>query len=121
GLLPPSFFLVGFARRDWDHGVFADLARQAARERARTPWREEVWARLASNIHFVGGSFDDDAAFDEMRLLLDELTTTHGIGGNVAFYLSIPPAGFPAVLKQLDRTGMADGSPSGGWRRVVVE
>ncbi|NUO57012.1 MAG: glucose-6-phosphate dehydrogenase, partial [Hamadaea sp.] len=33
----------------------------------------------------------------------------------------IPPAAFPTVLKQLERTGMASNEQSGGWRRVVVE
>src|SRR5213079_500089 len=33
----------------------------------------------------------------------------------------IPPAAFPVVLKQLERTGMSDNDKSGGWRRVVVE
>ena len=46
---------------------------EAARKHARTPWREEVWARLAGNIKFVGGSFDDDAAFDQLAATLDEL------------------------------------------------
>jgi glucose-6-phosphate 1-dehydrogenase len=46
---------------------------------------------------------------------------SHGIKGNAAFYLSIPPSAFPVVLKQLQRTGMADNGKSGGWRRVVVE
>jgi glucose-6-phosphate 1-dehydrogenase len=121
GLLPPGFVLLGFARRDWDHGDFEDLARKAAQEHARTPWRDEVWARLAGNIKFVGGSFDDDAAFDQLAAVLEELRDTHGIPGNAAFYLSIPPAQFPTVLKQMERTGMADNDRSGGWRRVVVE
>ncbi|HLU44998.1 MAG TPA: glucose-6-phosphate dehydrogenase, partial [Natronosporangium sp.] len=121
GLLPPAFVVVGFARRDWDDATFARLARQAAQDHARTPWREEVWSRLATGIRFVGGSFDDDAAFDRLDRTLDELRDTHGIQGNAAFYLSIPPATYPVVLKQLARTGMADNERSGGWRRVVVE
>jgi glucose-6-phosphate 1-dehydrogenase len=121
GLLPPGFVVLGFARRDWGDGDFESLACEAARKHARTPWREEVWARLAGNIKFVGGSFDDDAAFDHLAQVLDELHTTHGIPGNAAFYFSIPPAAFPVVLKQLARTGMADNAKSGGWRRVVVE
>jgi glucose-6-phosphate 1-dehydrogenase len=44
---------------------------------------------------------------------------SHGIKGNAAFYLSIPPSAFPVVLKQLQRTGLADNVKSGGWRRVV--
>ncbi|HEX5540502.1 MAG TPA: glucose-6-phosphate dehydrogenase [Micromonospora sp.] len=121
GLLPPGFTLLGFARRDWGDGDFESLAYESARKYARTPWREEVWARLAGNIRFVGGSFDDDAAFDHLSEILDGLRDSQGLPGNAAFYLSIPPAAFPMVLKQLARTGMADNTKAGGWRRVVVE
>jgi glucose-6-phosphate 1-dehydrogenase len=120
GLLPTNFALLGFARRDWGDTEFAELAREAARKAARTPWREEVWDRLAATVHFVQGSFDDDNAFDKLAETLDDLEGSHGIGGNAAFYLSIPPAMFPAVLKQMQRTGMAD-STRDRWRRVVVE
>jgi len=121
GLLPTDFVLVGFARRDWDDGDFEDMARDAARKGARTPWREEVWSRLAGNIRFVPGSFDDDNAFDTLAETLDEMRDSHGIKGNAAFYLSIPPTAFPVVLKQLQSTGMADNGKSGGCRQVVVE
>jgi glucose-6-phosphate 1-dehydrogenase len=121
GLLPTDFVLVGFARRDWGHGDFEDMARTAACEYSRTPWREDVWSRLAGNVRFVPGSFDDDAAFDHLSACLNEMRDSHGIKGNAAFYLSIPPSAFPTVLKQLERTGMADDEQAGGWRRVVVE
>jgi glucose-6-phosphate 1-dehydrogenase len=120
GLLPTNFAMLGFARRDWGDVEFAELARSAAREHARTPWREEVWERLASSVRFIQGSFDDDNAFDELASNLAELEGSHGIGGNAAFYLSIPPAMFPTVLKQMQRTGMAE-STAERWRRVVVE
>jgi glucose-6-phosphate 1-dehydrogenase len=121
GLLPPGFVVLGFARRDWGDGEFESIAREAARKHARTPWRDDVWSRLAGNIKFVAGSFEDDTAFDLLADTLDELHDTHGIPGNAAFYLSIPPTAFPIVLKQLGRTGMADNKRSGGWRRVIVE
>jgi glucose-6-phosphate 1-dehydrogenase len=120
GLLPTNFALLGFARRDWADQDFAELSRDAAREHARTPWREEVWDQLASSVKFVQGSFDDDNAFDELAETLGELEGSHGIGGNAAFYLSIPPSMFPVVLKQMQRTGMAESTPE-RWRRVVVE
>src|SRR5256885_11951598 len=121
GMLPPSFVVLGFARRDWGDVQYEALGRQAAQDHARTPWKDEVWARTAGTIKFVPGSFDDDAAFDQLAETLRELHDTHGIQGNAAFYLSIPPAAFPVVLKQLARTGMADNEKSGGWRRGVVE
>ena len=121
GLLPPGFLLLGFARRDWDHGDFESVAKDAARDHARTGFSEEVWARLAASIRFLPGSFDDDKAFDTLASTLTELDRTHGTAGNAAFYLSIPPSAFPVVLQQMQRTGMADNAQSGGWRRVVVE
>jgi glucose-6-phosphate 1-dehydrogenase len=121
GLLPPGFVLLGFARRDWDVGDFESLAREAAQKYARTEFRDDVWRRIADSLVFLPGAFDDDEAFDTLASTLIELEASHGIQGNAAFYLSIPPAAFPIVLKQMRRTGMADNSVTGGWRRVVVE
>ena len=125
GLLPAGFVLLGFARRDWGDGDFEQLARAAAQKGARTEFRESTWRRLSDSIKFLPGSFDDDAAFDTLAEMLTDLDASHGTQGNAAFYLSIPPAAFPTVLKQMQRTGMAESHPGGesdaGWRRVVVE
>jgi glucose-6-phosphate 1-dehydrogenase len=122
GLLPTDFVLVGFSRTDWPGGgSFESLARKSAKDHARTNWNEEVWKRLASNTRFVEGSFDDDQAIDELVRVMDGLRSSHGIQGNAAFYLSIPPSLFPAVLNQMQRTGLSDAEQAGGWRRVVVE
>ncbi|MFO7250912.1 MAG: glucose-6-phosphate dehydrogenase [Actinomycetes bacterium] len=120
GLLPPGFSLVGFARRDWTHEDFAKVAHDAVKEHARTPFREEVWQQLRQGMHFVKGEFGDDAAFDNLAAELREIDRTRGTGGNYAFYLSIPPKSFPTVIRQLQRTGLAQAS-NGSWRRVVVE
>jgi glucose-6-phosphate 1-dehydrogenase len=121
GLLPPGFVLAGFARRDWGVGEFESLAREAAEQHSRTEFREDVWKRIAESLCFLPGSFDDDVAFDGLAEKLGDLQSSHGIQGNAAFYLSVPPAAFETVLQQMDRTGMADNDKAGGWRRVVVE
>jgi glucose-6-phosphate 1-dehydrogenase len=120
GLLPPGFAVVGFARRDWEHQDFRHLAHDAVKEHARTPFREEVWNQLAEGIHFVPGTFDDDAAFEQLAGTVRELDEKRGTGGNYAFYLSIPPKFFPDVVEQLERSGLSKPSP-GSWRRVVIE
>ena len=123
GLLHPGFVLLGFARRDWGGGEFEALARSAVEEGARTGFRDEVWDRLADNLQFVPGSFDDDDAFDRLAEAVRGTAQTHGTNGNAAFYLSVPPKAFPTVLKQLKRTRLSESgdSETGGWRRVVVE
>ncbi len=120
GLLPPGFGLVGFARRDWVDQDFAQVVHDAVKQYARTPFDEDVWNQLAEGIRFVQGEFDDDKAFSELKVTLDELDRTRGTMGNHAFYLSIPPKSFPQVTEQLRRSGLAD-HVEGQWRRVVIE
>jgi glucose-6-phosphate 1-dehydrogenase len=120
GLLPPSFALIGFARRDWADEDFSDVVHDAVRKHARTPFRQEVWDRLAEGFRFVQGTFDDDAAFERLRDTLHKLDEERGTGGNHAFYLSIPPNAFPQVCEQLSKSGLAN-KPDGCWSRVVIE
>jgi glucose-6-phosphate 1-dehydrogenase len=120
GLLPPSFALVGFARRDWAHQDFAKIVYDAVKQHARTPFRQEVWDRLAEGIRFVQGTFDDAASFNRLAEALEKLDIERGTGGNHAFYLSIPPNAFPVVTEQLKRSGLAN-PDDGKWSRVVIE
>jgi glucose-6-phosphate 1-dehydrogenase len=121
GLLPPGFSMVGFARRDWKDDDFARLTYEAAREHARTTYREEVWQQLREGIRFVSGEFSDAEAYDHLADVLSGLDIERGTAGNRAFYLSIPPGQFPVVVRQLERSGLSGGKDTHGWRRVVIE
>ena len=120
GLLPPSFALVGFARRDWTDDDFAKVVYDAVKDHARTPFRKEVWDRLAEGLRFVKGAFDDEAGFSRLGETLDKLDAERGTGGNHAFYLAIPPDDFPVVCEQLSKSGLAH-QQEGRWSRVVIE
>jgi glucose-6-phosphate 1-dehydrogenase len=120
GLLSPTFALVGFARRDWADGDFGKVVYDAVKQHARTPFRQEVWDRLAEGIRFVQGTFDDDASFERLTETLQKLDAERGTGGNHAFYLAIPPDAFPVVCDQLSKSGLAN-KPDGSWSRVVIE
>jgi len=120
GLLPPSFSLVGFARRDWETQDFRKVVYQAVKDHCRTPFRQENWERLAEGFRFVPGSFDDDDAFARLAETLEKLDAERGTGGNHGFYLAIPPNSFPSVCEQLSKAGLAR-PQEGSWRRVVIE
>ncbi|WP_082057010.1 glucose-6-phosphate dehydrogenase [Psychromicrobium lacuslunae] len=120
GLLPPSFALVGFARRQWEDEDFAAEVKESVQAHARTPFDEAVWNQLMDGIRFVQGEFDDDDAFNRLKETLEELDADRGTRGNHAFYLSIPPKAFDLVCRQLSKHGLAQSTP-GHWRRVVIE
>ncbi|MEW1964515.1 glucose-6-phosphate dehydrogenase [Micrococcus sp. NPDC078436] len=123
GLLPPSFSLVGFGRRDWSDDEFADYVRASVEAASRTPFDETVWDQFRGGLRFVSGAFDDAEAYARLRDILAELETTRGTAGNAVFYLSIPPDWFEAVSRHLADQGLADRSQpaDGPWRRVVIE
>src|SRR5690625_5295448 len=120
GLLPPGFALTGFARRDWDRQDFEQIALDAVREHARTPFDEAAWRQLKQGIRFVQGEFTDPEAFERLARTVRELDIERGTGGNHAFYLSIPPAQFPVVCERLAASGLSR-DDNGSWRRVVIE
>ncbi|KUI07484.1 glucose-6-phosphate dehydrogenase [Mycolicibacterium acapulense] len=120
GLLPPSFSLIGFARRDWADEDFGQVVYEAVKKHARTPFRQEVWDRLSEGFRFVQGTFDDDAAFGRLAETLEKLDAERGTGGNHVFYLSIPPNAFQQVCEQLHKSGLAN-PQEGRWSRVVIE
>ncbi len=120
GLLPPSFSLVGFGRREWSNEQFIDVARESVRAHARTGFNEKVWTQLVEGFRFVSGNFDDPEAFQNLKQEISNLDKKRGTAGNHAFYFSIPPADFPKVAKQLSDSGLAD-ADEGQFRRVVIE
>jgi glucose-6-phosphate 1-dehydrogenase len=120
GLLPPSFALVGFARRNWGDEDFAAVIKEAVKTYSRTPFDEDVWGQLSEGMRFVEGEFDDDAAFGRLSVTLAELDEQRGTLGNHAFYLSIPPKAFEQVCQQLSKHGLAQ-ADGDAWRRVVIE
>ena len=120
GLLPPSFGLVGFGRREWSDDDFAEYVRKSVSEHSRTGFDESVFEQLRGGLRFVTGTFDDTAAFERLTEVVGELDRTRGTGGNHAFYLSIPPDAFPQVCGQLANSGL-NTPRDGSWRRVVIE
>ncbi|MHA7275708.1 glucose-6-phosphate dehydrogenase [Arthrobacter sp. HLT1-21] len=120
GLLPPSFALIGFGRREWDDERFVTEVRDAVTQYSRTPFDETVWEQFSAGIRFVQGNFDDDDAFARLGVTLEELDSCRGTRGNHAFYLSIPPKDFELVCQKLSEHGLAQPG-EGQWRRVVIE
>ena len=123
GLLPTDFVLVGFSRADWPGGgSFESMARKSG-QGPRPHGLERGGLAAAGRQHPLRRGLVQRrrAPSTSWSSVMAELRESHGIQGNAAFYLSIPPTLFPDVLKQMQRTGLSDAEQAGGWRRVVVE
>ena len=123
GLLPPGFVVLGFARRDWGDGDFESMAQRGGpgpRPHARGGTRCGPGCPAASSSCPARSTTTPRST--TWPAPSTSCATRHGIHGNAAFYLSIPPAGVPggAQADAAHRHGRQRRSPAAGggswWR-----
>ena len=118
GLLGDDFYVLGLARStQHDDASFRDLASQALAAAEVSP---ETANRLAGRCYYQSIGEQKSADFGQLAARIDAIETTHGLPGNRAFYLSLPPGAFRTTVTELGKVGLS-GERSGAWTRVVVE
>jgi len=120
GLLPKRFALVGVAMDPLTTEQFrARMSADIRKFSTRRQFDEEVWRDLESRLHYIRGRFDDADTFGRLASAIGEVDAAYEIGGNVLFYLAVPPALFGLISAQLGAAGQT--ASDRGWRRVIVE
>jgi glucose-6-phosphate 1-dehydrogenase len=121
--LSPSFQLIGVANVDWNDDQFRREMRGAVQQFATPDDQvgdhedQETWDGFAARMQFLGGDFDDPALFQKLGAMLKQLPQA---GGNVLFYLAIPPSLIGMVAEQLGHAGLNHVTGQ-GWTRIIVE
>ncbi|MFO0745514.1 MAG: glucose-6-phosphate dehydrogenase [Myxococcota bacterium] len=119
GLLPARFAVVGMAMDELSDDAFRERMSAAVRTFATRPtFDEAAWQRLAPKLCFTPGRFDDPAAFTRLLERVRHLDAEHKTGGNVLFYLAVPPSLFGPLCDHIDAAGFRD---LHGWKRFIVE
>jgi glucose-6-phosphate 1-dehydrogenase len=120
GLLPAQLAIVGVARQPLTTAAFRErLSGDIRRYTTRADFDEAIWADLAARLHYVAGSFEDDATYAGAARLVETLSAEQQTGGNAIFYLATPPAAFGLIGAKLAAAGL-NVHPT-GWRRLIVE
>jgi glucose-6-phosphate 1-dehydrogenase len=115
GLLPEDFAVIGIGRSVPGEEAYRDRIGEALGEQERG----KDWDDFSGRLHFVQGELEDPATYRALAAGLGECATRHRTGGNVLFYLAIPPAEFGPVVRRLGEAGLA--RDARGWRRIVIE
>src|ERR1041384_1140068 len=69
--MPPSFRVVGFARREKTDDSWRQELREALNQFSRTkPVDDKVWTEFARNVFYCMGDLTDDAAYKTLEELL---------------------------------------------------
>jgi len=119
-LMPSTFRIVGFARREKTDESWRQELRTALDQFSRTkPVDEKVWKEFAANLFYCRGDLADAAAYKK----LEELLTSFGSGPlreNLLFYLATQPSQFGEAVEEIHRAGLLH-KEGAGWQRLVVE
>ncbi len=98
--------VIGLARQSWTDDQLRTRARESIA--ARGDVDPAAFERLASQLRYVAGDYNDPQVFTELRRAL-------GASERPLFYLAIPPSMFEVVIAGLAASGCTSGA------RVVVE
>lgn len=117
-LLPPSFVIVGAARRQMSDGQFREELKSATMLNSRTkPLDEEVWQEFAERLYYVATG--SEGGYAALKAKLDELDAELRLGGNRLFYLATPPQTYVGLVQAIAAHGLM--GAASGWSRLVVE
>ena len=95
------------ARNDWTHDDLVNHVRESVSTSVEDP-DEDVFARLAKRLRYVGGDYSDPKTFERVK----EAVSDHE---QPVFYLEIPPFLFADVVRALGKAGVTENA------RVVIE
>jgi len=101
-----DFPIVGVAKSGWNLAQLVERARASIA--ASGSLDEAVFAKLAAQLRYVDGDYNDPSTFAQIRSHLGGATRP-------LHYLAIPPSMFPTVVGRLHESGNAKDA------RVVVE
>ncbi len=118
GLVDQSFRILSVARDPFDEAAYRQWAREALDEFAVDGDKAKMgkWCDTCLNYFAIGDSASED--FEKLREKMEALEEKHGLPGNRAIYLALPPRVFPATIERLGEAGL---NRSPGWTRIVVE
>lgn len=122
--LPDKFYIVGFGRRPMGSHEFRDLIKKALFKYFHvTKLDEEVWDKLANNLYYHQGVFEEKEPFKKLADLL--LSFDREIGACITryFYLATPPQYYSTIISNLAHSKLAEGCGQGSnkWTRVLIE
>ncbi|MFL5817991.1 MAG: glucose-6-phosphate dehydrogenase [Conexibacter sp.] len=98
--------IVGVAKSGWGPDDLRERARRSLEEHGGVD--EAAFSQLVAQLRYIDGDYGDPATFRQLRREL-------GDARHPLHYLAIPPSLFGDVVRELGRSGSADGA------RVVVE
>ncbi|MDE1974961.1 MAG: glucose-6-phosphate dehydrogenase [Patescibacteria group bacterium] len=120
-MLPQRWCIIGFSRRSFSREEFRDLIRGRLNIKPGQ-FKEEDVKHFLDHITYEQGKFDEPEAYGRLALRIKETDDRWGQCSNKLFHLSVPPALYEGILRNLSSSGLSEPcADDTGWTRVLIE
>jgi len=79
----------------------------------------ELWTQLETRLDYTVVTPGDGDAFRHLAQRIEQIESLNATGGNLLFYLAVPPEAAHGIAQGLQQAGLTNRSH--GWQRVVIE
>ncbi len=114
--LPADYVIMGYARTEMDEKTFSSMVEDSIRT-DMIEVNEEILKDFMAHVHYTQGQYDKVEDYQKLQSTLKDLEKKWEKPVRVA-YLSIPPAGFTNVIRNLSLGGVKE---KGITFRCIVE
>lgn len=121
-LLPSSFSVIGFSRRNISESELKKFIQTAVRDHGGEGMKEDDFSRFFTLFSYQDGTFENVEAFHRLAQSIFETETLWKICANKLFYLAAPPSSYELIFKNIAEVKL--NLPCGGnlgWSRVLIE
>ncbi len=115
-----DFAVIGFARKELTTEQFRQQLTEDVKKFATSSVEPEIWNWFLQRIYYLPGDLKDPKTYTKLKDLLSQVSKTHNARGNYFYYLSVAPAFFGEIVRQLGAAGLVR-EENGQWRRVIIE
>jgi glucose-6-phosphate 1-dehydrogenase len=119
--LPDRFAIVGVSRRHFSREELREYLRGRMNIRPGHFFEEDI-KHFLDHVSYEEGQFDTPNLYQNLALHLKDIDDRWGQCSNKLFHLSVPPALYEGILRELSTSKLtlpcSDGT---GWTRVLIE
>jgi glucose-6-phosphate 1-dehydrogenase len=111
GLVGAHLRILGVGRTDFSDESF--------RDHVAVQDDNGAWTDFAQRLSYLTGSYENPAAYEELKSRLEAWCAQEDGPHNRLFYLAVPPKVYPEIIRQLAKSGLNHSDH--GWTHVIVE
>jgi len=110
--------VIGFGRHNLDDEGFRSTMKEATNEFGGEPFDDAQWNDFSGRLYFLAGDYEDDAAYQRLRELIERVSIRAGDAFDVIYYMAVPPEVVSGIVEKIRQNRKDNGELR---EKIIVE